>query len=82
VRAHARTPTLPSRARRRAREHRGSRLTPFVPALVADFDSLVQETVTEAQRDPRYGYTHRFAWEHEVFKNWSLAMPERIALHQ
>ena len=55
---------------------------PSSPALVADFDSLVQETVTEAQRDPRYGYTHRFAWEHEVFKNWSLAMPERIALHQ
>ena len=46
------------------------------------FDSMVQEAVTEAQRDPTYGYTHRFAWEHEVFRNWSLAMPDRFELHQ
>ena len=44
------------------------------------FDSLVQETVSEAQRDPNYGYTHRFAWEHEVFANWSKTMPERVQL--
>ena len=35
------------------------------------FESYVQETVREEQRDPNYGYTHRFAWEHEVFYNWS-----------
>lgn len=45
------------------------------------FDSLVQETVTEAQRDPRHGYTHRFAWEHEVFANWTKMMaPGRLQL--
>ena len=44
------------------------------------FDSLVQETVTNAQRDPRHGYTHRFAWEHEVMANWSRLMPERLKL--
>mmetsp|Transcript_23091 Transcript_23091/g.52385 ORF Transcript_23091/g.52385 Transcript_23091/m.52385 type:complete len:121 (-) Transcript_23091:835-1197(-) len=46
------------------------------------FDSMVQESVVEAQRDPNYGITHRFAWEHEVFANWSKAMPDRIELHQ
>ena len=46
------------------------------------FDSMVQETVTEQQRDPKYGYTHRFAWEHEVFRNWSKAMPGRFVIHQ
>ena len=30
------------------------------------FDSLVQETVRPVERDPNYGITHRFAWEHEV----------------
>ena len=44
------------------------------------FDSLVQEAVSDAQRDPKHGYTHRFAWEHEVFTTWSNLMPERLKL--
>ena len=46
------------------------------------FDSSVQETVAPHERDPHYGITHRFAWEHEVFQNWSRHMPERFVLHQ
>ena len=46
------------------------------------FDSLVQEKVTPPQRDPRFGHTHKFAREHEVFANWSRHMPERFELHQ
>lgn len=44
------------------------------------FDSLVQETVAPTQRDPNYGVTHRFAWEHEVFYNWTKTMPQRLKL--
>ena len=44
------------------------------------FDSLVQEPVSPMQRDPQYGTTHRFAWEHEVFINWTKTMPERFEL--
>jgi hypothetical protein len=44
------------------------------------FDSLVQEMVTENQRSPQYGTTHRFAWEHEVFLNWTRTMGERVEL--
>ena len=51
-------------------------------SLSVDFDSMVQETVTDVQRDPHYGYTHRFAWEQEVFRNWSMSMPDRVQLHQ
>ena len=39
------------------------------------FDSLVQETVRPAERDPRAGTTHKFAWEHEVFMNWTKTLP-------
>ena len=39
------------------------------------FDSLVQEQVKPEQRDPSYGMTHRFAWEHEVFINWTWSFP-------
>jgi len=46
------------------------------------FDSLVQETVSPEQRDPTYGITHKFAWEHEVYTNWSKTMPDRLALFQ
>ena len=38
--------------------------------------------VVPQQRDPRYGYTHKFAREHEVFANWSRDMPERFELRQ
>ena len=55
-------------------------------SLAADkfhyFDSFVQETVTPAQRDVNYGLSHRFAWEHEVFQNWSKWWPDRFELHQ
>tara|TARA_B100000795_G_scaffold136787_1_gene102156 strand:+ start:404 stop:517 length:114 start_codon:yes stop_codon:yes gene_type:complete len=34
------------------------------------------------QRDPTYGYTHKFAREHEVFANWSRDLPERFVLRQ
>ena len=44
------------------------------------FDSMVQETVKPEERDPRHGYTHRFAWEHEVFLNLSRTMPDRLEL--
>jgi len=45
------------------------------------FDSLVQEEVKPYQRDPRAGTTHRFAWEHEVFINWTKTMaPGRLEL--
>ena len=45
------------------------------------FDSLVQETVSERERSPRFGVSHRFAWEHEVFRNWSThLMPDRLEL--
>ena len=44
------------------------------------FDSLVQERVSPAERDPKHGYTHRFAWEHEVFANWSKIWPDRVKL--
>lgn len=46
------------------------------------FDSLVQEEVKPVQRDARYGVTHRFAWEHEVFRNWTKLMPDRLQLYQ
>ena len=46
------------------------------------FDSLVQEKVQPQQRNPEYGYTHKFAREHEVFANWSRTMPERVVLYQ
>ncbi|KAL1508363.1 hypothetical protein AB1Y20_004473 [Prymnesium parvum] len=46
------------------------------------FDSFVQETVTPTQRDIHYGITHRFAWEHEVFRNWTKQMPGRVELFQ
>ena len=45
------------------------------------FDSLVQDTVAAEQRSPHYGVTHRFAWEHEVFLNWSTGpMKGRLEL--
>ena len=44
------------------------------------FDSLVQEAVRPADRDPRAGVTHKFAWEHEVFYNWSQQWPDRVKL--
>ena len=46
------------------------------------FDSLVQETVKPEERDPNYGITHRFAWEYEVFQNWTLSMAGRFELLQ
>jgi hypothetical protein len=46
------------------------------------FDSAVQEKVTPQQRDPTFGYTHKFAREHEVFANWSRDLPERFELRQ
>ena len=38
--------------------------------------------VVPQQRDPTYGYTHKFAREHEVFANWSRDLPERFVLRQ
>ena len=35
-----------------------------------------------AMRDLRYGYTHKFAFEHAVFANLSAAMPDRLELLQ
>lgn len=46
------------------------------------FDSSVQATVTPPMRDLRYGYTHKFAFEHAVFANLSAAMPDRLELLQ
>ena len=46
------------------------------------FDSLVQEDVRPEQRSPSYGVTHKFAWEHELFANWSKEMPGRVHLWQ
>jgi len=46
------------------------------------FDSMVQEQISPASRSPDYGLTHRFAWEHEVFANWSRDMPARVELWQ
>ena len=44
------------------------------------FDSLVQERVRPAERDPGYGVTHKFAREHEVFRRWAEEMPERVEI--
>ena len=44
------------------------------------FDSLVQEKVRPAERDPGYGVTHKFAREHEVFRRWAEEMPERVEI--
>ena len=45
------------------------------------FDSFVQEVVKPEQRDPNHGLTHRFAWEHEVFANWTTTLtPGRLRL--
>ena len=46
------------------------------------FDSSVQATVTPPMRDLRYGYTHKFAFEHAVFANLSATMPGRLELLQ
>jgi hypothetical protein len=46
------------------------------------FDSYVQEVVTPQMRHPRHGTTHKFAFEHEVFANWSRLMPDRFELWQ
>jgi len=47
------------------------------------FDSPVQERVSPQQRDPAFGYTHKFAREHEVFANWSRDLPPgRFELRQ
>jgi len=46
------------------------------------FDSGVQETINPRDRDPAAGITHRFAWEHEVYANWTREMPDRFELWQ
>lgn len=46
------------------------------------FDSLVQEKVLPQQRNPEYGFSHKFAREHQIFTNWSRSLPERFALYQ
>ena len=46
------------------------------------FDSLVQEKVLPQQRNPEYGFSHKFAREHQIYTNWSRSLPERFALYQ
>ena len=46
------------------------------------FDSLVQEKVLPQQRSPEYGFSHKFAREHQIYANWSRILPERFALYQ
>ena len=44
------------------------------------FDSMVQEKVRPAERDPNYGVTHKFAREHEVYRRWAREMPDRVEI--
>jgi len=46
------------------------------------FDSSVQGHVSPPMREASFGLTHKFAFEHAVFLNWTRSMPRRFELYQ